>query len=67
MPNILCSHIQMNTFQNDKSYANRPGIQTKAGSMRNVRPLWCGAQNASRGIIPVVLISWVTSLTLDAC
>ena len=36
MLNILCSHIQMDTFQNDKSYANRRGKQTKktkAGSM----------------------------------
>ena len=31
-----------------------------------VRPLQCSAQNASRGIVPVVLISWVTSLTPDA-
>ena len=37
MLNILCSHIQMDIFQNDKSYANRRGIKTnkmKAGSMR---------------------------------
>ena len=29
MINILCSHIQMDTFQDDKSYANRQGIQKK--------------------------------------
>ena len=28
MLNILCSHIQMDTFQNDKCYANIRGIQT---------------------------------------
>ena len=39
-----------------------------ATAQRNdcVRPLRCGAQNASRGIIPVALISWVTSLTPNA-
>ena len=28
MLNILCSHIQMDTFQNDKCYTNIRGIQT---------------------------------------
>ena len=29
MLNILCSHIQMDTFQNDQCYTNIRGIQTK--------------------------------------
>ena len=28
MLNMLCSHIQMDTFQNDKCYAKIQGIQT---------------------------------------
>ena len=36
MLNILCSHIQMDTFQNDQCYANIRGIQKKmeTGSIR---------------------------------
>ena len=29
MLNILCSHIQTDTFQNDKCYANIRGVQKK--------------------------------------
>ena len=36
MLNILCSHIQMDTFQNDKCYENIRGIQTKKKKWKQV-------------------------------
>ena len=36
MLNILCSHIQMDTFQNDKCYANIRGIQTNQKKWKQV-------------------------------
>ena len=40
MLNILCSHIQMDTFQNDKCYANIRGIQTN----KNKEAMWLYAE-----------------------
>ena len=36
MLNILSSHIQMDTFQNDKCYANIRGIQTNQKKWKQV-------------------------------
>ena len=49
MLNILCSHIQMDTFQNDKCYANMRGIQTnKKMETGSIRKRECKYFNGAR-------------------